>query len=459
MGECAKLSPMAPPSLMQHQKEGVLWLKETPNALLADEPGLGKSAQLLLAAVEPILVLAPAMVLDSGTWDDEIARWRPDATVTQAPYSMLNAREKTGKGSGTKPLGVPRPEYGERHWGTVIADESHYLKGRKTSWTLAAQALSTDRFFQATGTPIPNWAHEAFVGLQLIHPKESKPRGRFGSYWRWVESWFQVTGSQWNAKARDIGDLLPDRTWDEFYFENWGDHMRRRLRADCLDLPPLTLTRWDVPMGAQQKRVYHQLRKDFVAWLDSGQEVVAWNAAAQLVKLAKIATGLEVLDPASKSSGKIAALKTILVDRARPTLVVAHFRDSVAACAAASISVGQEAAVIDGATPKRRRLEIIRSFQRGDLPTLCASIETVAEGMTLHQGGADQVIRVERSAKPSKNEQVIRRLHRLGVEVPIQVIDLVTAGTVDERILALLAEKTDQQMAALGPGQIRELVS
>ena len=58
---------------MPFQREGVDWLIHTLRALLADEPGLGKSAQLLKAAVEPVIIVAPAMVLESGTWDDEIA--------------------------------------------------------------------------------------------------------------------------------------------------------------------------------------------------------------------------------------------------------------------------------------------------------------------------------------------------------------------------------------------------
>ena len=37
-------------------------------ALLADDPGLGKTAQVLLAATEPVLVVAPAML--AGTWQD-----------------------------------------------------------------------------------------------------------------------------------------------------------------------------------------------------------------------------------------------------------------------------------------------------------------------------------------------------------------------------------------------------
>lgn len=441
------------PALLEHQVEGVEWLRRTPHALLADEPGLGKSGQALLAAEEPILVVAPAMVLDSGTWDDETTKWLSSADVTQVAYSGLTERERTKKG-GTRPTGVPREEF-RREWGTVIADEAHYLKGRDTHWTQGVKKLRTRRMTQLTGTPIPNWAHEAFVPLQLAHPEEAGRGERLGSYWRWVKEWFDVGPTLWSPM--EVGDLRADRTWDEFREVNWGDRTLRRLRDDCLDLPPLTMQQWRVRMGAAQKKAYRELERDFVTWLDSGLEVEAWNTAAQVVKLAKCATGLEVLDPGTKGSAKLDALRDLLKDRPLPTLVVGHFRPSVAACAAVAGDLGLEVRVVDGGTSRADRKSAIRAFQSGELPVLCATIDTISEGMTLT--AADQIVRVERSWRPSRNDQVVRRLHRIGQQRPVIVVDLVTDGTVDDRVLRLLEAKTDQQMKALGKRGLRELAA
>lgn len=444
-----------PPALKQHQTEGVQFLRDHPHALLADEPGLGKSAQTLLAATEPILVVAPAMVLDSGTWDDEVEKWCPGADVTQIPYSSLSGREKTQKG-GSRPTGKLRADL-RREWGTVIADEAHYLKGRKTNWTTAFKELVplSDRIYQATGTPLPNWAHEAFVPLQLAHPEEMQPGCRFGAYWRWANEWFDVGPTQWSPMA--VGDLRADRTWEQFRRENWGDRMILRLREDCLDLPPMTVQSWRVKLKGAQAKAYRELKKDFVTWLESGEEVVAWSHAAQLVKLVKCATGLEVLDPGSKGSAKLDALRAILEDRPRPTLVVGHFKDTVRACARAAGDVGVDALVLTGESSRAERHATIRRFQSGDLPVLCATIDLISEGMTLT--AADQIVRVERSWRPSRNEQVIRRIHRIGQDRPVTVIDLVAEGTVDERVLALLEAKTDQQMQALGTADLGSLVN
>lgn len=447
---------------MGHQLDGIKWLKERDRCLLADEPGLGKTVQLLHAAKEPVLAVAPAMVLVSGTWDDEVARWAPGLDITQVAYSNLTVRNKNGRiyrDHNDFPIVQLKPEL-RRQWGTVICDESHYLKGRKTGWTAAVGQLSDycEELKQATGTPIPNWAHEAFTTLQLLYPEEAKRGKRLGSYWRWVNEWFEVEPSYFNPQAKEIGSLRPDLTWEEFRAANWQDKLLLRLRKDCLDLPPLTRQRFMVDMSKEQERVYKKLKKDFVAWLDSGVEIEAWSSAALMVKLCKVATGLELLDPTAKPSGKLLALRTLLEDRPRPTLVVGHFRDTIDAIGRVAESVGHSVGLIRGGIPKSDIARSIRAFQRGELSVLAASIDMIAEGMTLHQGGADQTIFVERSWRPSRNEQVLRRLHRMGLIVPVSAIDLVTRNSYDLKVLRALSAKTDEQMKALGTEELKSML-
>jgi SNF2 family DNA or RNA helicase len=398
------------------------------------------------------------MVIDGGVWDDEIARWRPDADVTQVAYSRLSEREKTAKG-GSRSTGRLKPAYA-RPWGTVILDEAHYVKGRKTNWTLAAKQLRAERMFLLTGTPLTNWAHEAFVLLQLLCPEDAKPGKRLGSYWRWAKEWFEI-GEQYGkggvvVSDHVVGEFRKDKHWQDFIDANWQDRMLLRLRENCLDLPPLTEQTILVDMVPAQRKAYKELKKDFITWLDSGEEIAAWSSSGLLVKLAQCATGLEVIAPGAVGSGKLDVLQTLLADRGQPTLVVAHFRKSVEACADRAAAAGMTAVIVHGGTSKRMRALSVRAFQDGKVPVLCATIDTISEGLTLN--AADQVIRVERSWRPSRNEQVIRRIHRIGQDRPVTAIDLVTRGSADERVLELLASKTDQQMKALGIADLRAMV-
>lgn len=438
--------------LLAHQVDGIKWMRERQRSLLADEPGLGKSIQLMMAGKEPFLIVAPAMVLDAGTWDDEIEKWFPGGVdATQVSYSSIVQRGPRGRidrDANGFPTNPAKDEYLRREWGTMILDEAHYIKGRKTSWTKAVQMIKAKRVELATGTPIPNWAQEAFCILQMLYPEEARAGRQFGSFWRWAGEWFDIGTNRFNAK--EIGDLREDRTWDQFRSENWGDRFLMRYRDDCLDLPPLTRQVWRAKMTKEQARVYKALRADYIAWLESGHEIAIWSEPGMLVKLAQCATGLEVLDPRTKGSGKLDMLRTILVDRPRPTLVVAHFQASVEASASAARALGLRAGVVHGGRKPAERTAAIRGFQNGDLDVLCASIGTISEGITLHQSGCDQLVRLERSFTPSKNDQVDRRIHRIGQERPVSVIDIVAEGTVDERAIELLALKTDQQMKALG---------
>lgn len=461
-------SPPAPgrPAARPYQVAGTAWLRERPHSYLGDEPGLGKSRQLLEAATEPALIVAPAMVIDSGTWDDEIARWAPGLDVTVTAYSRLNAREKTGKGTATRPVDRIADDL-DRDWGTQIYDEAHYLKGRQTSWTKAAQRLvrRSERVHLASGTPMPNWAHELFVPLQLIHPEKARPKGALASYWRWAGEWFDTSPTRWSNGLPSVGRMLgcdptcerrpavdPCAHFLAFADANFDGRFLQRLRDDVLtDLPPLTEQIVRTPMTSAQAKVYRALKKDFVAWTAAGHEVVAWNDAALNVKLAKCCTGLPVLT-GERGSGKLEQLAADLEGRARPTLVLGHFNDTLRACADVARAVGASAEVIDGHTSRARRRSIVREFQAGGLDVIVGSLEVVAEGLTLT--AADMCIFVEKSYKPSRNIQAMRRIHRLGQDRPVTVRDYVTPGTVDERVRQLLAEKTDEQMRVLSAAQL-----
>ncbi len=471
-----RVVPATALTLMDHQVRGIDWLNDRSTGLLADEPGLGKTVQLLRSAIEPVLVVAPAMVLESGTWDDEIEKWAPGMDVTQVAYTntYVGAGGRVRRAEFNVPIVQLKPQYRQR-WGSVILDEAHYLKGRKTSWTHALKDwIRTDKMMLATGTPIPNWAHEAFMLLQFIYPDEAKPGKRYGSYWRWVNTYFEVSASRYNPQAKEIGTLKAwygghrpnEQDWARFREENWGDRILLRLREDCLDLPPLTEQDWKVRMTGEQEKAYKALKRDFITWLDDGTEVQAWSEAALMVKLLKCATGLEALDPARlvrnpklKPTGKFAMLASIFEDRPRQTIVSAHFRDSVEAAHRLALKMGRRSAIVHGGISSAERTLAIRGFQRGEVDVLCASLHTIREGMTLHQAGCDQIVTLERSWTPSYNDQLKRRIHRIGQDKPVTVINIVADKTLDLRVLKLLHAKTDEQMKALSKTDIRSLIS
>jgi SNF2 family DNA or RNA helicase len=441
----------------EYQQIGTEFLRAAGRGMLADEPGLGKTNQLLMAAEGKTLVVSPAMLEDVWMSKDprdpgEIQRWRPDLDATWVSYSSLCERQ------GRRVLPRPRPEY-RQEWDTVIFDESHYLKERKTLWTQAAQKLDTDRLFLATGTPLPNWGHEIFTSLQMMYPEKSRPGGEFGSYWRWVSQWFHVVPSQHNPQARIVGTLLPGWSWDDFTEQNGmvGRWLRRKRDDVLTDLPPLDQQRIYVDMTAEQAKVYRQVKKDLYAEIEAtGNEIISWSRAGVHTKLLKLCTGIEAEDlDYTKDGCKISALREIMTDRTSPTLVFTVFRNSAEAVARAMRQEDRSVGVISGAYSIEDRKETARRFRAGEIQVLVGTLGTISEGLTLT--AADTCIFLERDPRPSKNEQALRRIHRFGQDRPCLSIDLVAKGTVDVPLLALLAEKTDQQMAAMTAFDLAQL--
>lgn len=441
-------------TLMPHQEEGIDWLQRTPRALLADEPGLGKSAQALLAAVEPVLIISPAMLM--GTWEDEIAKWRPDLDYSWTSYSSLCHREAR--------RAYPRPKamYENGDWGTIICDEAHYLKNRKAKWTAAALRLCepAPRVCLLTGTPVPNWAYELYMPLRLIHEKGDHA---FSSYWRWVERYFTWWTPPYGS-FREIGGLKAEYDWDDFAVENDLDRlMLRRLRDDVLgDLPPLTEQTIEVPMTVSQRKAYAELKAEYYTYVaetggigTDGEEVAAFSDGGLHIKLAKVTTGLptlvdepEMLAHASNVSGKMDALRELLEEReGSPVVVFCHFRSTARCAELVANSLRRSTGVIMGGVPQAERDAMVRSFQDGAIDVLVGTLETLGEGVTLTRSST--CIFVERSWRPSKNEQAMRRLHRIGQTAPVSVLHIVTKDSLDQRILALLAAKETQQRKVL----------
>lgn len=457
---------------LHHQAEDIAWAHQVQRGLLANQPGTGKSRSAIeaTAGADKVLVVAPGLVINGGTWDDELQRWSSDPSkYTVAPYSMLNARTRTEAG-GNSPVKALRPEF-KGEFQAVIVDEAHYTKGRKTSWTWAVEQIANraDMVIEMTGTPIPNWAHELFTILRVINPEEQAPGKKYGSFWRWAGEWFDTSPTMWSNGKPSLGEMKrcypvcyerpaddPCDHYREFTNANLGAAYRRVLRKDCLDLPPCTFQEVHVELSTAAKRIYRQLKKEFVTEV-SGQEVIAWSTGSKNVLLDKITTSPWLLAPeGDPRGGKLDMLRFDLEARTMPTLVLAHYRQSVEACARVAELAGKTVAYVHGGTSPASDSEAVRRFKKGTLDVLVGSLETLSEGLTLT--AADMAIFVEKSFKPSRNEQARYRIDRLGQTRPVTILEYVTPGTVDWNKRALLAVKNDRQMRTLTAAQFAALL-
>lgn len=463
---------MSKPRLKEYQRENVEWIQRVRRGLLADEPGLGKSRSALegFAGSERVLIIAPSLVLESGVWHDEVEKWGDDNTKYYvAPYSQLNDRIKTGKGHGTKPIKRLRPEY-KGHWDAVIVDEAHYIKGRDTSWTWAVDQISknSNNLLLMTGTPIPNWAHEVFTLLRTIEPDEAHPGKKYGSFWRWAEQWFDCSPTRFSNGNPVVGELLectpkclqrnaddPCSHYVKFAAANFGAQYMRHLRAEHLDLPPLKFVDIATPLEPDAHRAYRELKKDFSTNIEDA-EILAWSQGAKNVMMDKLTTSPWLLHKEGEPrGGKFERLRSDIGNRTQPTLVLAHYRDTVEACVRVAESTGASAGFVHGGTTDKQNAATIKKFKAGKLDVLVGSLETLAEGLTLTI--ADEAIFVERSFKPSRNTQATYRIHRLGQDKACTIRRYITPHSVDSGKEELLLTKTDRQMRTLSAAEFARI--
>lgn len=428
------------PPQRDYQRAGVAFLQARKRAILADDMGLGKTRQAIEAARGRVLIVSPKML--RATWDEELAKWwHEDLKFTQwSSYSGVSARE------GAKATGRPRESLLlNGAYDTIILDEAHHIKNRTAKQTKAVEALcaKADRVYMLTGTPVPNWAYEAFVLVRLLHPGDE----RFRSWYRWLATWFKQVRMPWGGNK--IVGLKDGATWDEFIRGNDLDTlMLRRTREQVLpELPPLTEQTIRVEMSAEQQRVYDELKTQYVSLVD-GKEIIAWSDGGLHTKLRKVCTGLELEGVRPKEpSPKAVALRAIIDQHPAPVIVFAHFRAAAALAAEEAKDAGRRVGLIHGGIEQSARETIVKDLQDGRLDVLVGTVDTLAEGLTLT--AADLCVFLEHSWRPSRNDQAKRRIHRLGQQRPVQVVHLVTADSVDERMQVVLASKTDQQVRLL----------
>jgi SNF2 family DNA or RNA helicase len=112
---------------------------------------------------------------------------------------------------------------------------------------------------------------------------------------------------------------------------------------------------------------------------------------------------------------------------------------------------GVPALFLHGGTSVKRREEMVRRFQGGEVPVLLLSLKAAGTGLNLTR--AAHVIHYDRWWNPAVEDQATDRAYRIGQTQPVQVHRLIAEGTVEDRIAELLKRKKDLAEAVLGGGE------
>ncbi len=446
--------------LREYQHRGASFLNTAERAVLADEPGTGKTIQAIAALKIydnglPALVVCPTTM--RHTWAAELAKWAAELSVSVVAGTKQQRIKALRPGADVYVIGWEAAKLHTRICGygsiklseddrrpgelndlgiqTVILDEAHRAKNPESKQTRAAWFLCWGARYRwaLTGTPLTQGPGDMWSILHAIDPESAPVRST------WVDRYCD-TSINWFG-VLEIGGLK-QTTRDELF--SWLDPlMLRRSKAEVLpELPPKTYsTRW-VELAGGQAIAYKAMHKTMMTG-----RLVAVDPLVQLTRLVQLAAATPVVDDDGKvtalrmPSSKVSALLEMVEDAAgEPMVVFAQSRLLIELCCRELCKAGVQHKVITGTVSAKDRDAAVAGFQGGDYPVMLCTIGAGGEGITLHR--ASTAVFLQRSFSLAANLQADDRIHRIGqVAEAVNIIDIVTLGTVEERVHAIAAKK------------------
>ncbi len=410
--------------LYPFQRAGADWLKMADHALLADQPGLGKTVQTLVAAAElgcmDILVICPAIA--KAHWRKHFETWHPQAVGTIVTYDKLSrdaAFIKTLR---------------EQEWDLLILDEAHYLKTKKAKRTKAVYgpankltggiAKSAKRVWLLTGTPSPNHAGELWTHMRALWPKlilnqARQPMNEYefqNKFCKVKDTTFgrQITGS---ANIPELRMRLAPAI------------LRRMKTAVLPELPPLVFRLLPVdPPSYMDQEPPSEMPQEL-----DGDELLAW-IKANAVALAAERRQVGLL----KAEVACEWIINELEGNTRKLIVFAWHKDVLRTIFERMTEFNP--VLIDGSTPEHKRVEIIEAFQEDPKFRLFIG-QIKACGVAITLTAASDILFVEQDWTPDNNYQAACRAHRIGQKDGVLAQAMYLNNSVDERVQRALVRK------------------
>lgn len=450
-------------ALRPYQRHGYAWLLRLHElglgGTLADDMGLGKTVQTLaylcrLKADGRLgfsLLAAPVVTL--ANWSTEIRRFAPEITVHQY------------RGPSDKRF-IPDEDYGidllvvsyqtlrndaerflDREWDHIILDEAHYVKNASSRTYKTVQSLRARHRVSLTGTPLENHLGELWSQMSFLNPGLLGSRADFDRLY-----------------ARPV-----QRDGDEAALERLGaviaPFLLRRRKADVLeDLPPKDESVIRCEMSPEQAEAYRALSELYYRQVtgllsDEGLDGARIQIFTILSKLRLLAIHPPLAGEqfAGLSSGKMDALDSLLdeiLEEDHKVLVFSQFLGALDRAERTCRRRGWKFSRLTGSTTDRET-PIARFRDNPDLRVFLLSLR--AGGVGINLTAADYVVLLDPWWNPAVEAQAVDRAHRMGQTRPVMAYRLITAETIEEKVLELQEKKKGLAAGALGEGGIPDL--
>ena len=453
--------------LMRHQAQVVSAAAAGHRTfLLADEPGLGKTAQALLAAqaadAYPLLVVVPNVV--KTNWAREAELWTPDhpATVVHGDGDTVD---------GFADIVVVNYEVLDRHIGWLgdlgfrgmVVDEAHFIKNRTSQRSRHVLQLS-DRvrtrtvnplLMALTGTPLINDIEDFRAIWQFLGwIDEKQPRATLMH--SLVETGLTPSDRGFYAAARasvidlgivrrrkvDVAADIPARRIADLPVE-LDDAAGRSIRAAERELARRLVQRYESALATRTSGVVvpgidHELVRRVATWEreDTTRSETDENVFSMMRRIGQAKAGLaaDYAAQLARNVGKVVffAKHVDVMDVAEETFAGRGIRYS-------SIRGDQTRTV--------RQRNVDAFVDDPDVAVAVCSLTAAGVGLNLQV--ASNVVLAELSWTDAEQTQAIDRVHRIGQGDPVTAWRVLATQTIDTKIAKLLDSKAGLAARAL----------
>ncbi|AZP03494.1 SNF2 helicase associated domain-containing protein [Jeotgalibaca ciconiae] len=452
-------------NLRPYQVEGFQWLKTLDEfgfgGILADDMGLGKTIQALtfIASTlekqsKPILVICPSSVLFN--WQKESNQFIPGVETVLITGTKEERQKQIEKAKEDKiklwitsyPVLIRDAElYEDTEFRTVILDEAQIVKNNTAKTTKAVRQLRSFNKFALSGTPLENQLGELYSIFSVVVPG--------------------LLGTKKSFKAMELAEI--NRKISPFIL--------RRLKRNVLkELPDKIETIEYIDFSEEQKSIYLSqlslVRSEANSIIE--QDRLGENRIkilAGLTRLRQICCDPRLVMPDfNGGSAKLERLLEYLElakENGNRVVLFSQFTQMLAIIQEELIKREYDYFYLDGKTPNEDRLALTTRFNEGEKDLFLISLKAGGTGLNLT--GGDTVILYDSWWNPAVESQATDRVHRYGQKNVVQVIRMICAGTIEERISELQDKKRElidqvisdekKSITSLSKEEILELLS
>lgn len=445
--------PALPFPLRRYQEEGIKFLVEHRQGILGDKPGLGKTAQILLACrllgFKRVFVFAPSNAL--WVWKRQISMWWPEMNdVVRIVSGTAHKRAKQIQELREMPSFVMLMTYGSmlRDYSklpkahALVCDEIHKrLRSRKTTTLEVLQSFHMYSIFLLSGTVIDKGAQDIWPSLSLLDGE------RFRSYWRFVNKFCYVDESAFGKQISGTKNVPEFKRMLQRYMimrtkEQVADQLPKKIRIPV-----------EVHPTSKQLKWQEDLITEMMTELENTL-VVSSSVLGNMVKLRKLMVSPKLLDPTAEYGASIDTLLELIDELDEPHFVVyTPFREGVDIIAQALIEKGYAADKIYKFMGGLEIEEVGRQ-EKAFLINRGIAICTIAYAQSFELSSAEAGYFIGMEWNPSANEQAEDRQHRLSSKETVFIYYLFNKGTVDEQMIDVNNGKTKNIGELLGRNQV-----